>query len=139
MEPPATSFRDWPPEGQWDREGFSGTRVNNGLSGRKGDMAFILTSCFSVGGPCQLVEPHALPAPCQAQLLPQRPRPQYAPLLLCFGEDPFCGGEQVLENGNPPAKSVLGEMLTMLSLWGRHWGLTPQLFGSCGSKWDAQD
>lgn len=41
--------------------------------GGEGTQGFILTLHFSVGGPCQLVEPHALPAPCQAQLLPQRP------------------------------------------------------------------
>lgn len=41
--------------------------------GGEGTQGFILTPHFSVGGPCQLVEPHALPAPCQAQLLPQRP------------------------------------------------------------------
>lgn len=68
---------------------------NEGLPrGKGGRLAFILMSCFSVGGPCQLVEPLALPAPCQAQLLPQRPGHQHAPLLLCLGEDPLRGGEQ---------------------------------------------
>lgn len=48
---------------------------------------------LSVGGSCQLVEPLALPAPRQAQLLPQRPRHQHAPPLLRLREGPFRGGE----------------------------------------------
>lgn len=69
-------------------------KLTTGCPGERGHKAFILTPHFSVGGPCQLVEPLALPAPCQAQLLPQRPRHQHAPLLLCPGEGPLCGGEQ---------------------------------------------
>nr|KAF6437563.1 fatty acid desaturase 1 [Molossus molossus] len=65
---------------------------------------------LKVRGPCQLVEPHALPAPCQAQLLPQRPRHQHAPLLLCLGEDPLCGAWETEEKVyaiQPPAQILL--------------------------------
>ena len=74
------------------------------------------TSCYTISwlaswrGPCQLVEPRALPEPCQAPLFPQRPRYQQAPLLLCPRKDPLCEAWETEEKVHAiqlPAKILL--------------------------------
>lgn len=40
-----------------------------------------------------MVEPFTQSTPCKAQLLHQGPRLEYSPFCICFGKEPFCGGE----------------------------------------------